>query len=157
MKPFNRVGVAGTFSQFHKGHDKLLKTAFRLGIKVIIALTIDKMTKNKKYSNKILNFESRKRYLIKYLNKNNFMSQSEIIALKDKYGTAITDKEQDAIVVSEDTYQVAVKINKIRKEKNLDPLIIISIPLIYSEDKIPISSTRIRAEIIDSNGNIIKK
>ncbi|MHA1753599.1 MAG: phosphopantetheine adenylyltransferase [Candidatus Helarchaeota archaeon] len=157
MRPFNRVGVAGTFSQFHIGHEKLLKTAFDLGEKVVIAITIDDMIKNKKYSNKIPVFKIRKNNLISYLKKNNLYERAIITTLKDNFGTAITDKDQDAIVVSTDTYQGALKINEIRTKKGLVPLVIIVIPLLYSKDKIPISSTRIRAGEIDRKGNIIKK
>ncbi|TFF87626.1 MAG: pantetheine-phosphate adenylyltransferase [Promethearchaeota archaeon] len=155
MAIFNRVGVAGTFAQFHKGHKKLLTLAFKLGETVVIALTDDKMTQNKEYSNKIPAYKIRKKNLIAYLKKNNLFQKTEIIRLENKYGTAITDPDQDAIVVSEETYLVAKKINSIRKSNDLDPLVIVSIPLICSKDNIPISSTRIRAGIVDSDGNIL--
>ena len=157
MKPFNRVGVAGTFAQFHNGHVDLISTAFRVGEKVVIALTADEMTRNKKYADKIPEFEKRKTFLIEYLKSRDLLDRAEIIKLLDKYGTAITDEHQDAIVVSEDTYSATVEINKIRRERGLNPLYVISIPLIYSEEDKPISSTKIREGIIDSKGKIIKK
>ncbi|MHA1230539.1 MAG: phosphopantetheine adenylyltransferase [Candidatus Helarchaeota archaeon] len=155
MKAFKKVGVAGTFAQFHIGHESLLKTAFKLGELVVVAITSDEMVKNKILSEKIPKFESRKQNMIKYLEKHGFLKHAQIVKLEDKYGTAITDKEQDAIVVSEDTYKVAEEINKIRRERALPPLTIISIPLIYSKDNKPISSTRIRTGEIDSKGHLI--
>jgi pantetheine-phosphate adenylyltransferase len=151
------VGVAGTFAQFHKGHDDLLSTAFKLGEKVVIALTGDEMTKTKKYADKIPEFEKRKASLIEYLKSRDLLDRAEIIKLLDKYGTAITDENQDAIVVSEDTYPVTIEINNMRRERGLNPLYVISIPLIYSEENKPISSTKIREGIIDSKGKIINK
>ncbi|MBD3228559.1 MAG: pantetheine-phosphate adenylyltransferase [Candidatus Lokiarchaeota archaeon] len=155
MAIFDRVGVAGTFSQFHKGHKRLLSLAFQLGDTVIVALTADKMTKNKEYADKIPTYKIRKRNLITYLKRNNLYEKTEIIKLENKYGTAIIDPVQDAIVVSEETYPVAKEINNIRKEKNLNPLVIVSIPLVRAKDNSPISSTRIRAGIVDSEGNLL--
>ncbi|MHA1269814.1 MAG: phosphopantetheine adenylyltransferase [Candidatus Helarchaeota archaeon] len=156
MKPYNKVGVAGTFAQFHVGHEILLKTAFKLGNIVVIALTVDDMIKSKKNSDKIPNFNTRKENLTSYLRKMGFLKNVKIVELKDKYGTAITDKDQDAIVVSEDTYKTAIEINIIRRKSGLDPLTIISIPLVFAKDAQPISSTRIRAGEIDEKGNLLK-
>ena len=152
MNAFRRVGVAGTFAQIHLGHEKLLKIALILGNKVIIALTSDDMIINKKFVDQIPDYNTRKKELELYLKTLNINTNFEIVKLEDNYGTAISDKEQDAIVVSEDTYDVALEINKIRKKNDLEPLIIISIPLIYAEDNKTISSTRIRAGEINRYG-----
>ena len=47
------VGVAGTFGPLHKGHEVLLRKAFEVGEKVLVALTTDEMHANKKYKEKI--------------------------------------------------------------------------------------------------------
>ena len=105
MKAFKRVGVAGTFAQIHIGHEKLIKISFLIGEQVIIALTSDDMTQKKKFREKIPDFDTRKVELNQYLHSLNIHDNYKIVKLEDKYGTAITDYEQDVIVVSEELYK----------------------------------------------------
>ena len=46
-KKYKKIAVGGTFDKFHKGHEKLLSTAFEMGEEVLIGVTSD-------------NFESKK-------------------------------------------------------------------------------------------------
>ena len=80
----------------------------------------------------------------------------DIQELNDPYGTTISDESIDAIVVSEETEPTAFKINKIRKERGMKPLDIVTIGMVLAADGIPISSTRIRKGEIDKMGTIIR-
>lgn len=55
--------------------------------------------------------------------------------------------DYDGLVVSQETYENAVKLNKERENNGLKPLILIVIPLIKDETNIKISSTSIRASL----------
>ncbi len=55
--------------------------------------------------------------------------------------------DYEGIIVSQETYEGALKINQIREEKGFRPLIIVVIPLILDKKKNKISSTSIRATL----------
>ncbi|MHA2061457.1 MAG: phosphopantetheine adenylyltransferase, partial [Candidatus Sifarchaeia archaeon] len=76
---------------------------------------------------------------------------------KDSFGPAVTRKEMEAIIVTEETRPNAEKINDIRKKNGLTPLIIVIVPRILAKDGLPVSSSRIRAGIINKNGKVLKK
>jgi pantetheine-phosphate adenylyltransferase len=57
------------------------------------------------------------------------------------------DPEYEGLVVSNETYENALKLNENREKKGLDPLVLIVIPLLKNEDNIKISSTSIRKKI----------
>ena len=144
---YTLVAVGGTFDNLHKGHETLLIKAFDIGESVIIGLTSDKMKDKETKA-----YAYRKKVLDDFLIKNKLIQRSSIIKLKDPYGIAVEYKNLNAIVVSEETKQTAEKINKIRDEKGLKALNIVTIPLVTGEDNIPISSTRIKKGEIDRNG-----
>ena len=150
------VGVAGTFGPLHKGHKALLRKAFEVGKKVLIALTTERMLQRKERRDKIPDYELRKIALERFLDAEGYSGRYEIIPLDDPYGVAITLPEQQGIVTSEETVEGAEEINKIRVKRHLKPLKIFTIKLIAAEDGLPISSTRIRKDEIDSEGNSVK-
>ena len=57
------------------------------------------------------------------------------------------DPEYDGLVVSQETYENALKLNINRENKGMDPLILIVIPLVKDQDKNKISSTSIRENL----------
>ena len=63
----------------------------------------------------------------------------------DKYAQ---DPEYDGLIVSQETYENALKLNENREKKGLKPLILIVIPLIRDENNNKISSTSIREKKI---------
>ncbi len=148
------VGVAGTFGPLHKGHYKLLRKAFEVGEKVLVALTTEAMLEHKTAKDKIPPYNVRKQKLEEFLNSQGYYGRYEIIPLDDPYGIAITLAEQEGIVVSEETKKGAEKINQIRKERGLNPLKIFVIKMVLAENGKPISSTRIRKEELDLEGHL---
>ena len=54
------------------------------------------------------------------------------------------DPEYEGLIVSQETYENALKLNKNREEMGLEPLILIVIPIINDKNKKKISSTSIR-------------
>ncbi|MBI3379853.1 pantetheine-phosphate adenylyltransferase [Candidatus Gottesmanbacteria bacterium] len=159
---FKVIAIAGTFDRLHKGHKYFIKQAFSYGERVIIGLTSDKFVKAKisnfkfQISNKIQiqNFKTRKNGLEEYLMQNGLLDRSEIVKIDDVYGSAITNNQIEALVVTAETWEGAEKVNKRREELKLSPLKIISVPLIMAEDKKRIASTRIRLGEIDRWGKL---
>lgn len=150
-KEYKKIAVGGTFDKFHKGHEKLLSTAFELGEEVLIGVTSDKFASNKGHDVEPLfqRIHRIEEFIKKYDNK------YEIKEIFDANGTADLDPSLDAIVVSEETESTAESINVIRKNNGLNSLDIIVIEWIMAYDDNPISSTRIRKGEINKNGKLL--
>jgi len=61
------------------------------------------------------------------------------------------------LVVSDETQETALRINKKRSDSNLPPLKIVTINMVPSQNCDPISTTRIREGKIDREGRLIKQ
>lgn len=149
-----KVCVGGTFDRIHKGHKELLKKAFEIAGKngkVIIGLSDGDLIKEKA---NCMDFEERKKRLEEYLNSKDFENY-EIVPIYDRYGKTL-EEDFDVIVVSEETHHIAEEINRIRKERGMKEMEIVSIPMVLAEDGRPISSSRIKKGEIDENGRCIK-
>lgn len=149
-----RVCVGGTFDKFHKGHRALIDKAFEVagedGI-VIIGLSNGELIKDK---HQCLNFNGRKKLLERYLKSRNLRNY-KIVPIYDRYGLTL-EEDFDVIVVSEETFEVAKEINRLRKEKGMKEMEIVKVPMVLAEDGKPISSSRIRKGEIDREGNLLK-
>ena len=150
-----KVAVGGTFQYFHDGHAKLIKKAFEIAKdgKVHIGLTSDEMLSK---SHSVDNYEKRRTWLLQYIREMGIPDDKyEITKLNDPYGPAL-EEDFDYIIVSPETYQVALKMNRIREEKGKKPLEIVYVEYVMAEDGIPISSTRIAKGEIDRHGRLKK-
>ncbi len=166
---FKTIAIAGTFDRLHKGHRHFIAEAFKSGKKVIIGLTSDEMA-NKKIRNKIKilgprpislglkiqNFQTRKKELEGFLEKERLSNRVKIVKIDDVYGPSIGDNGIEAIIVTDDTLVGAKEVNKKRRELSLKPLLIIKVPLIMAEDQKRIASTRIRSGEIDRLGSVFQ-
>ncbi|HIP89036.1 MAG TPA: phosphopantetheine adenylyltransferase [Thermococcus paralvinellae] len=149
---YKKVVVGGTFDRLHLGHKALLRKAFEVGKYVYIGLTSDEMIKDKPYAEKILPYEVRLMDLVKFLEVNGYKNY-RIIKINNAIGFADRLKSLEAIVVSEETYKGALIVNKAREEKGLKPLVIVKIEMVESRLGRRISSSLIRAGLIDPFGN----
>lgn len=149
-----RVCIGGTFDHLHRGHIALIDKAFEVAGDdgfVFIGLTLRKLCSEKK---DIQSFEKRKQNLKKFLKQKKLDAKYDIRSISDKYGPAV-EGDFDAIVVSPETKKVALKINNERKKVGKNPLKIFTIDYVLSSDGEPISSSRIRNDEIDKNGNLV--
>lgn len=139
-----KIIASGTFDRLHEGHRFFLKTAFKYGY-VLIGLTSDEMTRNKKYADKVWGFEKRKNCIKKFLGSLGYKEGKnyEIIKINDKYGFSL-EKKADYILVTEETYKNALDINKEREKLDLEELKIIKIDFITDKEG-RISSTKLRS------------
>ena len=148
-KPFNLIGLGGTFDHLHDGHRLLLSTAAKLGDHIALALTTEALLKNKKHHDLLESYENREKNVCQYLETEVGLSSNDytIIPLSDPYGPAITDPKLEAHVSSIETHEVAIKINEMRVEKGLPPMILIIIPIVFDSAGVKMSSTDIRSTI----------
>ena len=141
--------MGGTFDHLHEGHKFLLRTALSISEKVEIGLTSQELLKNKQYYSELESFEKRKENLIKFLGSFSDVKRIKIVEIKnwddmDKYAQ---DPSYEGLVVSQETYENALKLNENRENKGLNPLILIVIPMIKNKENERLNSTSIRKKL----------
>lgn len=151
-RPFREVAVGGTFDALHRGHKILLRTAFRIGDRVLVGLSRNGFVRRLRKDHQADPYRKRRRELASFLKKEGILQRSKIVPLDNPYGPTINDSSVRALVVSRATKRMADRINRIRRRRGLKPLSIVSIGMVLAEDFEPISSTRIRAGEIDREG-----
>ncbi len=148
-----RVVVAGTFGPIHDGHRSLLEEALRYGDEgVVVGLTTDEFA-NATRDRAVPSFDDRRRALRAELDAiDEFGRSVEIEPIEDEYGVADEDPALDAVVVSSETADDVVDVNRRRTDRGMDPLVVIEVPMVTAEDGERISSTRIVRGEIDEEG-----
>ena len=151
---FTLTALGGTFDIIHIGHLILIEKAISISEKIIIGLTSDSfIAKNGKTITN--NFEQRFKNLEKAIYEKFPDCSFEIVELDDDFGPAVIEDDVDALVVSNETSEKGDILNALRKERNLDPVEIVIVPMKMASDGNRISSTRIRNSEIDSSGNVL--
>ncbi len=130
--------VGGTFNYFHKGHERLLKSAVDTNNRVIIGLSSDAYVLKHKES--MIPFERRKKMVKTFMDK--LTDNYEIHPLDTSEGKTL-EIDEAVLVVSPETYKMAERINLQRLKLNMKPLEIVKVPFVLAEDLFPVSSTRI--------------
>ena|SRR5437660_866970 len=153
MTKFDLVALGGTFDILHKGHLVLLQKGFLISSKVIIGLTSDELAK-KKGKNLLHGYFERYHTLESIIKKNFPNSQYEISKLDNDFGPAVLEKGVEALIVSEETIEQGHVLNKLRNEKQLPPVEIVTVPMALANDGKRISTSRIRNSEIDAEGNL---
>jgi pantetheine-phosphate adenylyltransferase len=146
-----KVVIGGTFDILHKGHEALLRRAFELG-DVFIGLTSDRMAREIR-NREIKNFKERKKELRNFILKE-FKVKPKIFKIENKFGFTLK-RDFDYIVVSPETYQNAVEINKERLKRKKKLIEIVEIDFVLAEDGKPISAERIARGEIDREGKLL--
>jgi len=156
MKKLETVAVGGTFDEFHKGHEALLKKAFEVGNRVFIGVCSDGLVKKWGKSHKVATYEKRLDDLKSFLRRQGVLNRAEILPLHDEYGVTVSSNSLEGLVVSPETEARAYEINEKRRAKGLNPLKIIVIETVLAEDSVPMSTTRIKRKEIDRDGRLLK-
>jgi pantetheine-phosphate adenylyltransferase len=157
MKKFGKVAVGGTFDELHRGHKTLLTQAFGIGERVVIGLSSDKLVRKLGKPHITAEYAERSEGLRLWLSDFGLEHRAEIIPLFDAFGSTIKDPGIDALVVSEETKPVAEKINDRRRVAGLNPIEIVTINMVPSQNCGPISTTRIRRGEMDREGRLLGK
>ncbi len=154
MTQFKVVATGGTFDVIHKGHLALLEKSFSISDKVIIGLTSDDLAKKK--GKKLWNKYSKRFDALEQTIKKRFPGKFYVISkLENDFGPAVIEGDVQALVVSEETLSQGDVLNKLRQQKKLPAVLIVTVPMILAKDGKRISSTRIRNSEIDSEGNLL--
>eukprot|EP01095_Lingulamoeba_sp_RSL-Kostka_P009834 TRINITY_DN3421_c3_g3_i1.p1 TRINITY_DN3421_c3_g3~~TRINITY_DN3421_c3_g3_i1.p1 ORF type:complete len:315 (+),score=105.97 TRINITY_DN3421_c3_g3_i1:62-1006(+) len=149
--PHQNVVSGGTFDAYHAGHGLLLTSiAFCSSSFVEIGLTGPLMLKNKKHADMIMSYEEREENLNQIFNWIKPGIDLNIIKLADPYGNTLISETLTCIVGSEETKKGCEKINQIRTENGLCPLVIETVGLILppkgvSGEQVKLSSSELRA------------
>ncbi|ABW02351.1 phosphopantetheine adenylyltransferase [Caldivirga maquilingensis] len=148
MLRLHKIALGGTFDTIHSGHIMILYTAVKYGERILIGVTSDEFAQSYK-SYKVKPFEERVKALLTMLTRELQTDKDKVIISKisDPYGPAVSDNSIDGIVVSLETLPRAFEINNIRIKNGLNPLVIISIPIIKDGYGVKLSSTLIRSKL----------
>jgi pantetheine-phosphate adenylyltransferase len=144
---FKLAGMGGSFDHLHEGHKYLIQTALGVSEKICIGLTTEKMHKNKKFREKIQDFSIRKKNIEDFVQSFTNPNRLEIVELNDPFGPPIEEEDYEALIISKETLPNAIKINEIREDKDMKPLIFVVIPLIKEKNGKKLSSTQIRKKM----------
>ncbi len=147
-----KVAVGGTFQPLHDGHKALLRKAYELSKNVDIGLTSDEMAR-RGHVRPVKSYREREGALRAWINKE-IGVKPRIFKINDPYGPTLSE-DYDYIVVSPETYPVALKINELRVAKGKKPITIYRVECVLAEDGRPISSTRVVKGEIDVHGNLL--
>lgn len=153
---FKRVVIGGTFDMLHKGHKALIGKAFEIGKRVSIGLTTDGFAK-RLHSYQVDKYANRLKRLRSYLREGGFLERGEIFPISDHVGILLRVADVDAVVVSDETMQSAVEINRLREERGLQPFEIVRVETVLADDGEPVSVTRIHKGEITPSGRVLRK
>lgn len=149
-----KVAIGGTFQPLHDGHKALLRKAYELSKNVDIGVTSDEMA-HKGRVRPVKSYKERAEALGDWIRKE-IGVEPRIFQIDDPYGPTLNE-DYDYIVVSAETYPMALKINQKRKEMGKKPIEIYRVECILAEDGRPISATRVVNGEIDVHGNLLRR
>ena len=146
------AATGGTFDIIHLGHRALLSAAMDNYDHVIIGLTTDGFAARR--GKAPLNRYSVRLGNLRGMIKSEFPGGScEICPLEDVFGPAVLRDSIDALVVSEETMDQGEALNRLRTAKGLEPVRVVVVPIVHAADGTPISTTSIRNNLMDADGN----
>ncbi|MGI6022478.1 MAG: phosphopantetheine adenylyltransferase [Methanoculleus sp.] len=151
-----KVMVGGTFDPLHAGHKKLLARSFELAGpdgEVIIGLTTDEFAGAKVHP--VRSYQERLKNVASFIEKHGYTAEWKVEPLSDRYGSSL-DADFDILVVSEETFPVALEINELRRQRGRRRVDLHEISCVLAEDGRRISSTRVYRGEIDRHGRLIR-
>ena len=147
MAKLERCLVGGTFDRFHHGHKSLLNAALEVSELLEVWITNDEMSAAK--SPILQSFEDRREAILAWADER--ITTHE---LDDNFGPAPFRKDCDGIICTPETLGNCQSINEARLRNGLLPLEIIEVQHSLDEAGGIISSSRIRAGLIDCEGKL---
>ena len=126
-----------------------MKIALTISHFIEIGLTSQELLKKKKAASKLEDYTIRETNLKKYISSFTDLNRVSIVEIKnwDDMAKYSQDPDYEGLILSQETYSNAVKLNELREEKGLNPIILIVIPLLKDKNNNKISSTAIREKL----------
>jgi inosine/xanthosine triphosphatase len=147
-----KVGVGGTFNVFHRGHRALLDAAVSAGDDVIVGVTSDRMAVAGR--EKVRPVGEREDDVRRYLEGKG--ARFEIVTIDTPEWRLLGDSQVEVLVSSPGTFGRAERINQDRVDRGMNSLRLVRIGFILADDCAPISSSRILAGEIDTEGHMLR-
>jgi pantetheine-phosphate adenylyltransferase len=151
------VALGGTFDILHLGHVRLFEKGFKLGARVFVGITSDRLVHKLGKSHGVRPFNARIGSVKVFLRSRGWLERARIVKLRDRFGPASRRKRLDALIVSEETRSAGRELNALRQKRGLSPLKIYVVKLVRDAEGNPISGTRIRQREIDASGRSASK
>ena len=153
MPRFSLVATGGTFDVVHRGHLTLLSRAFEISDRVIIGLTGDEFAERR--GKTVSNYAERLAVLTESILREFPGASFQISRLDEDFGPAVLETEVQALVVSDETAGQGDVLNRLRAERGLSPVEVVTVPMRLADDGSRISTTRIKNSEIDAEGKLL--
>ena len=126
-----------------------MKVALSISEEVEIGLTTQNLLEKKQHSSKLEGYEARADSIIEFVSSFTELNRINIVEIRNwsdmnKYAQT---PDYEGLVVSQETYENALKLSKEREEKGLKPLVLVVVPLIKDTENQKLSSTTIRKNL----------
>jgi pantetheine-phosphate adenylyltransferase len=145
--------LGGTFDHLHVGHHALLTTAFRSGEMVAVGITTDRFLREhpKPLAGRIQSYPARRAALVRWLRAHYPSREWRVTPLEDPFGGSV-GPGVGVLVVSGDTQRGGRAVNRERRRLGRPPVPVVVVPLVLADDLEPVSSRRIRAGEVATDG-----
>ena len=153
MRPFRLAVLGGTFDHLHVGHHALLASAFDVGREVAIGLTTDRFVAENAKPDvaRVQSYTVRRAALARWLGRSFPGRDWRIVPLENSFGRSV-EPEVDVLVVSRDTEAGGREVNRERRRLGRRTIPLVIVPLALADDLEPVSSRRVRAGMIGTDG-----
>ncbi len=145
--------LGGTFDHLHAGHRALLLAGLRAGTKLGVGITSPEFLRRypKPHPNRIEPYGRRRRRVERFLRRYSRGTAFYTVPLNDRWGQSL-GPDVEVLVASADTRRGAESVNRERARRGQRRIPVRYVPLVLGEDLLPISSRRIREDLIDREG-----
>ncbi|KKM96998.1 hypothetical protein LCGC14_1172520 [marine sediment metagenome] len=127
----------------------MLKVALSVSEKVEIGLTTQNLLNKKQHASKLEEYNARADSIIEFVSSFTELNRINIVEIRnwnDMNRYTLTP-DYEGLVVSQETYQNALKLSNEREEKGLKPLVLVVVPLIKDMGNQKLSSATIRKNL----------